>query len=242
MGMPVVVEISGGSAGAMLFERVFSYLEYVDRKFSVFKQDSETTRINRGEISMEDCSGDMSEILALAERTKLESNGYFDIVTPSGSIDPSGIVKGWAIRRAADILSQAGVANYYVYAGGDIQTRGEKGPNRPWTVGIQHPFDPKRVVKVVKLRGEGIATSGCYARGNHIYNPLEPGAPASELVSITVIGPDVYEADRFATPAFAMGNSGIDFIDGVPGLEGYAIDRNGTATMTRGFGKYVDAT
>ena len=57
--------------------------------------------------------------------------------------------------------------------------------------------------------------------------------------SLTVIGPNVYEADRFATAAFAMGRDGIVFIDGIPGLEGYMITDEKTATMTRGFSEYV---
>jgi thiamine biosynthesis lipoprotein len=58
-------------------------------------------------------------------------------------------------------------------------------------------------------------------------------------VSITVIGPDVLEADRFATAAFAMGKGGIAFIENLPGFEGYAIDAQGIATMTSGFGAYT---
>ena len=56
---------------------------------------------------------------------------------------------------------------------------------------------------------------------------------------MTVIGPNVYEADRFATPAFAMGKKGIDFVENLPGLEGYMVDKDGIATMTSGFEKYT---
>ena len=59
------------------------------------------------------------------------------------------------------------------------------------------------------------------------------------IMSLTVVGPDVYEADRFATAAFAMGRAGIEFIEARPGLEGYLVDRTGQATLTSGFSGYV---
>jgi thiamine biosynthesis lipoprotein len=59
-----------------------------------------------------------------------------------------------------------------------------------------------------------------------------------DIVSLTVIGPDVFEADRFATAAFAMGQDGIYFIEQMPALEGYVVGSNGRATPTSGFGAY----
>jgi thiamine biosynthesis lipoprotein len=60
----------------------------------------------------------------------------------------------------------------------------------------------------------------------------------TDIVSLTVVGPDVLEADRFATAAFAMGRDGIGFIEARTGLEGFAIASNGTATETSGFGAF----
>jgi FAD:protein FMN transferase len=106
-------------------------------------------------------------------------------------------------------------------------------------VGIRNPFAPAEVVKVVYPRGQGIATSGSYIRGAHIYNPHAPTEDIRDIVSLTVIGPDVLEADRFATAAFAMGNKGILFIEKLPGFEAYAIDAKGIATLTSGFEAYI---
>ena len=70
------------------------------------------------------------------------------------------------------------------------------------------------------------------------YAAPHTASPApDEIASITVVGPDIYDADRFATAAFAMGRDGIAFIESRPGLEGYAIDRDGVATMTSGFNR-----
>jgi len=93
--------------------------------------------------------------------------------------------------------------------------------------------------KVVHPRGHGIATSGSYVRGDHIYDPHRPREKVTDIVSLTVIGPDVLEADRFATAAFAMGKAGIHFIEDQTGLEGYSVDARGIATQTSGFGAYV---
>lgn len=56
-----------------------------------------------------------------------------------------------------------------------------------------------------------------------------------------MVGPNVFEADRFATAAFAMGEQGIRFLAGVPDLEGYMVDSRGTATFTAGFTRYLAA-
>ncbi len=66
-----------------------------------------------------------------------------------------------------------------------------------------------------------------------------PEAHLDDVKSLTVIGPDIYEADRFATAAFAMGRGGIDFIESLEGFEGYMIDASKTATFTSGFGRYA---
>ncbi len=67
---------------------------------------------------------------------------------------------------------------------------------------------PGEIVKVLAISDRGVATSGTYIRGQHIYNPVTGGLPDPEIVSITVIGPDIYEADCYATAAFAMGRKG----------------------------------
>ncbi len=238
MGMPVTVEVADPLATEEMLATVFDYFGYVDAKFSTYRADSEIARINREELDLDDASDDMKEIFALAEQTRLESSGYFDI-QHEDAYDPSGVVKGWAIFQAAEILREMGAENFYVEAGGDIQMAGRNAEGEIWRVGIRSPFNPHEIVKRLSLTDRGIATSGSYARGAHIYNPLDPEDPLREIVSLTVIGPDICEADRFATAAFAMGRRGIFFVEALDGFEGYMIDRNGRATFTTDFNKYV---
>jgi thiamine biosynthesis lipoprotein len=118
--------------------------------------------------------------------------------------------------------------------------RGANDTGAPWEIGIRSPFEPSKLIRKLALHSCGIATSGTYIRGNHIYNP-HTGAPADEIASLTVVAPDVYEADRFATAAFAMGAQGIRFMAGIAGCDAYMVDREGVATYTPGFSRYLAA-
>jgi thiamine biosynthesis lipoprotein len=238
MGMPITVEIVDDPP-AGLVESVFAYFAEVDRRFSPFKPESEVSAFNEGRLVPAGFSAEMLEVLAIADRTRLETSGYFEILRPDGRLDPSGIVKGWAVRNAARLIEVAGIRDFYVDAGGDIQTRGKNADGAEWKAGIRNPFNEREIIKAVTPLGCGVATSGTYVRGQHIYDPHRPGHSIAEVVSLTVIGPDVLEADRFATAAFAMGPHGIYFIEERPGLEGYVVDRNGVATETSGFRAFV---
>ncbi len=238
MGMPVTLEIVDPSVSEDVFEQVFRYFEYVDEKFSTYKENSEISRFNRGQLAPEEVSDDMRTVFKLAEEFKQKTDGYFDIQR-DGSCDPSGLVKGWAVFNAAEIVRQSGFENYYVEAGGDFQAAGKNAQGQEWRVGIRSPFKPDEIVKVLAVSGRGVATSGTYLRGQHIYNPKAPGEQIADIVSLTVIGPDVYQADCYATAAFAMGRNGIGFIAGLEGFEGYMIDTDRRATFTRGFSRYI---
>jgi thiamine biosynthesis lipoprotein len=238
MGMPITVEIID-CLYARLLGDIFAYFDAIDRRFSVFRPDSEIIAFNRGRLARTEISAQLREVLALADQTRRRTHGYFDICRPDGLIDPSGIVKGWAIRNAARLIDAAGAKNYFIDAGGDIQSRGKSVDGTDWKIGIRNPFNDREIIKIVHPLGLGVATSGSYARGDHIYNPHQPDHPIADIVSLTVIGADVMQADLYATAGFAMGNGGIYFIEETPQLEGYAIDMNGVATQTTGFGTFV---
>src|SRR2546430_1384365 len=131
MGMPITVDVCGASGA--LIDEVFGYFQHVDRRFSTYRANSEISTINRGDLPVRDWSGEMMEVLALAELTKNETDGYFDIRKPDGSLDPSGIVKGWAIRNAARLIVGAGFGDFFVEAGGDVQVSGKNGSGQHWS-------------------------------------------------------------------------------------------------------------
>ncbi len=237
MGMPVTVSIVDENATKKVIDEVFNYFSYIDEKFSTYKKTSEITKINNGKIKQKDYTSDMKLVFKLSQQTKLETQGYFDIFH-NGKYDPSGLVKGWAIYKAAELLKNKGYKNFYVEAGGDIQVSGKNKKGEKWKIGIRNPFNRNENVKVLLIGDRGVATSGTYIRGQHIYNPHDD-KEIRDIVSLTIIGANVYEADRFATAAFAMGKKGINFIESQKDLEGYMIDSNGIATYTSGFEKYV---
>jgi len=237
MGMPITVAIIDNAVAEMAIGQIFAYFRAVDDRFSTYKEDSEISQINRG-LPEAAWSDEMRQIMRLCEETKQQTSGYFDI-RRRGVLDPSGLVKGWAINQAAGQLRAGGIKNFRVDAGGDIQVSGLNRQGRAWRIGIRNPFDRHQIIKVVELNGEGIATSGTAIRGQHIYNPHQPNAEITDIVSLSVIGPDVYEADRFATAAFAMGVRGVAFIESWPGLEGYMVGADGKATFTSGFERFV---
>lgn len=238
MTMPAVIEIVDSRVSASDIEKIFTYWASVDDRFSTFKPASEVSHYNASHIPPDALSPELQEVLRLSAETKLATKGFFDIQRDE-KIDPSGLVKGWAIERGAQLFRHAGFKNFYLEISGDIQVDGHDAREQPWRIGIRHPFDKEKIIKVVQLSNHGVATSGTYERGQHIYNPLTKRPASPDIVSLTVIGSNIFEADRFATAAFAMGRSGINFIEQRPDLEGYMIDATGTATMTSGWNSFV---
>jgi thiamine biosynthesis lipoprotein len=152
-----------------------------------------------------------------------------------GAIDPSGLVKGWSVDRAAAILDEAGIRNYAISAGGDLRLRGRAVPEPCWRVGIQHPVERDRIAAVVEAGDLAVATSGAYARGDHVLDP-HTGAPPAGVLSVTVTGPDLATADAYATAAFAMGPlRGPHWTARLRGYEALTILADGVVLSTARF-------
>jgi FAD:protein FMN transferase len=230
MGMPVTIDVRDGDFG---IEEAFAELRRIDAVFSPFAPDSAVSRINDGRLRIEDADPEVAGVLARCEGYETASGGFFS-AWRGAVLDPSGYVKGWAIARACAILDAQGHRSFFVDAGGDVQTRGDSGGGEPWRIGIRHPAEHGSVVRVVVGRDLAVATSGTYEKGAHIYDP-HTGTPASELVSLTVVGPSIVEADVQATAAFAMGWGAIDYLECLPGYEAYAIGPDLRAAWTSGF-------
>lgn len=238
MGMPITIDLAGRN-DADLQRAAFDRFRQIDHRFSPYRDDSELAALNAGAIRAEDLSDEFREILELAEDAREFSDGYFDVRRPDGLLDPSGVVKGWAIKQVAQLLARAGSENFCIDAGGDIQVAGCNARGEPWRVGIRNPFAEDEIVKAIRPGAHGVATSGSYVRGHHIYDPHQPDNRLDEIVSLTVVAADVLAADLLATAAFAMGRAGLRFLQTLTDVEAYAIDRDGMATFTPGFAAYV---
>jgi thiamine biosynthesis lipoprotein len=235
MGMPITIEIVDDKVKEADIASVFDYFVHVENTFSIYKKDSEISKLNNGKIALSRMSADMKLILALADDTKNESRGYFDIRNNSKK-DPTGIVKGWAIYNAANLLKSHGFQNFMIDAGGDMQVSGRNRDKNKWTKSLVNPFNKEEIIKIFELESQGIATSG---KNQHIYNPHNPAKKIKSIGSITVIGPTVYDAKRFAIAAYAMGEKGLHFIDKLDGFEAYMINAKGKASATFGLKDYL---
>jgi FAD:protein FMN transferase len=224
MGTAIGIDLRDGDVPEAALDAAFASLRAADARFSTYKPDSELSRLGRGELTLAECSLELRRVMALSEQLRADSAGHFDVRghRADSGLDPSGVVKGWAVEEAAWILDAAGARNYAINAGGDILVRGEPEPGEPWRIGIRHPGRPDAVAHVLEMRDGAVATSGAYERGEHIANPLSPVAPRDWL-SLTVIGPSLSLADAYATAAFAMGRTGLAWVGSHPGYRAIGI-------------------
>ncbi|MGA8113087.1 MAG: FAD:protein FMN transferase [Actinocatenispora sp.] len=269
MGMPISLHVRQGvddPATAAAVREAFTLLRTVDRRFSTYRDDSEISRLNRGELRLRDTHPEVREVVRLCTVARQRTGGYFDAWGPadagetdaaglladpapngpvsavlrslpeardaaglpvpvavesaeSGGVlvrpqvsrrwfDPSGLVKGWAVQRAADLLTGHGVTDFCLNAGGDIALR--CAPGAPgWRVGVEDPADPSRLLAVLEVTDGAVATSGTARRGTHIYDP-HTGGPATRLASVTITGPDLTWADVYATAIAAASGRRFD--------------------------------
>jgi len=211
MGMPISLALRGrhvsDAAAEEAWQEARGVLDRADRTFSTYRHDSVVSRLDRGELGIDDCSDEVGEVLALGERARLESGGAFDVRRPDEAgvehLDPSGVVKGWAVDRAAEPLRRLADTDFCLSAGGDMVCHSVTGAP-PWRVGIEDPHNPSRIVAMVPVANGAVATSGLAHRGAHLVDARTGRVPTA-LASVTVVGPDLVWADIDATAAFALG-------------------------------------
>jgi len=200
MGMPISVDIPDCDDEAV-FEAAFDRLRKIDERFSTYKSDSEVSRYAAGKITEAEFSQELTEVIAACKKAETETEGYFS-AWAAGAFDPSGYVKGWAIAKAGKVVEKQGYKTYCIGAGGDIWARSDS--DYKWNIGIQDPKDKSKILNKLSISNGAVCTSGTYERGNHIINP-KTKEPANDYISVTIIGPDIIQADILATAVFAMG-------------------------------------
>lgn len=201
-----------------------------DRRFSLYSADSELSRLNRGELSLEASSAELRAAYALAAEWRLLTYGAFTPERPDGLLDLSGIVKALSIDRARLALECAGYTETIVDVGGDAVTTGLR-RGQPWTAGIVDPADRSRLLCAVPLdpRRPAIATSGTAERGEHIWVV----AP-TPYVQVTVLAADIVTADVLATAILAGGREFRDDATERWAIDVLTVDRLGQVEVTPG--------
>jgi len=233
MGTVVSFAVTPGQISSHTARRAIgaacAVLHQADATFSTWKPDSPVSRLRRGEVTVSDLPGEIGEVLGLCEKARAASGGWFDPWAMPGGVDPTGLVKGWAVEQSRTVLCQAGLDTAMINAGGDIAVLGTPAPGQGWRVGIRHPWRADAFAAIIEVT-DAIATSGRYERGAHLFDPFT-GRPAGRAASATVIGPSLAFADALAT-AVAVG--GDDAFALVAELDHYAC------YLIRGDGSEID--
>lgn len=240
MGMPISLALRGRHAddriGRAAWAEAMAALRDVDRVFSTYRPGSFISRLSRGEISLADCPPEVAEVLALGARAAQESGGAFRLRLPGPDgkrrLDPSGVVKGWAVERAAQPLRLLEDTDFSLSAGGDLVCRTLDEASGPWQVGIEDPHHPDRLIAVVPVRTGAVATSGTAHRGAHLVDG-RTGQPPVGIASVTVIAASLTHADIDATAAYALGVDAAHWLEARPGRTALVVWADGTTTSTR---------
>ncbi|MEY9989979.1 thiamine biosynthesis lipoprotein [Streptomyces sp. V4I8] len=240
MGTVFSFDVRGGDPGAVrsALEEAVAGLHRIDEVFSTYRDDSQISRLARGELTVDECDPEVVEVLELGAEAERTSEGWFS-TSYEGRLDPTGIVKGWSVERAARALATVpGVTGVSLNGGGDVQLLGVPGTQRPWRVGVADPLRPGGLAAVISAAGLpelAVATSGTAERGAHIVDPRTGRSAVTDLVAVTVVAPSVTWADCWATAAFAMGSrQGLRWLESLPDVEALLITAGDEVRCTGG--------
>jgi len=190
-------------AAEALADRFFTRIAELESLLSRFRPQSQVSRLACGELAEDEADPAVREILARCRQLRRVTGGDFEHEPgrhgAGPALDVNGVAKGWIIDEAAMPIRMAGVAEWFVNAGGDIVTQ-RPSTARPWRVAVQHPAEQQAICGVLELHTGAVATSGTYERGEH----LRGREPA--VRSVTVVGDDLATADALATAAWASGS------------------------------------
>lgn len=223
MGMPVSLAVHQPAGAA--WDAVMAELRWVDEVFSTHRPDSFISRLGRGEIALIDCPPEVAEVLAIGAAAEHVSHGAFSIWRPG--LDPAGVVKGWAVDRAARHLRGS---DFCLSAGGDMVCRSH---GEPWRVGIENPLDPQQLIATVPVRCGAVATSGTVHRGEHLKDARTGGVPR-DIASVTVVAPSLTWADVDATAGYALGQQCGAWLSTRPGRTGLVVWADATTSLVEG--------
>ena len=216
-------------------QQVIDFCKQVDSDFSTYIETSWVTRLRTNQVEISSCPPSVQEVWQLCLETKHLTDGAFDPWAVEGGFDPSGLVKGWAADKCADLLVTLGIEYVQVNAAGDLSLRGGffDGVAKPWSIGVVNPDNRTEVVKIYEITDGAIATSGTYERGAHIHDPLN-GLIAIGAKSATVVGPMGWLCDALATALMVAGEDGAKYFS-QPELVRYkvfVVDRHENTTWS----------
>lgn len=236
MGMPVSIHLRGpdvrGASAERAVAAAYAELVRLDAVFSTYRPDSDISRRRRGENISGGEDPLMAEVEELSAVASERTDGAFTAWLPDADgvvrYDPTGLVKGWAVDRAALELRGLPATAWAVNAGGDVlvgrhvHVAPEGADAAPWRIGVEDPRDRSRMAAVVPLTTGAVATSGTAARGAHLFDP-RAGQMVERVGSTTVVADTLLWADVWATALFVGGESAREaFSRNAPGAQTFA--------------------
>lgn len=218
------VELNRLCSGAM------EVLDDADDRFSLYKPESELSRLVSGRLEWEKASPQQLTIRRLASDWQSVTEGYFNARAGS-EYDPSGIVKTWAAQNVINFLLGNGVRAFTLNSGGDIYLSDELESEILNRVGISKLVSIAEkgagAALVLDLKDKpyrAVCTSGSVERGEHIWSI----GTETPFVQASVIGPDLLEADVWATALIAGGYEAWElFKTKAPKLHGIVFSKSG---------------
>jgi thiamine biosynthesis lipoprotein len=162
-------------------------------------------------------------------------------------VDLGGIAKGWIVDRATRLLNQY-VPVCAVSAGGDILFRGQPSDGMDWDVYLEDPRDPTRMLAQLHIPSGAVATSSVSKRSwrqgevtrHHLIDPRTAEPARTEWLSVTVICPNIIEADVYAKTILIGGWSSVrKLLNSNPALAFIAVDLNGNLIGSSNYKEYI---
>lgn len=137
------------------------------------------------------------------------ARGTIGLTHGGTKLDFGGIAVGYAVDRAAAILTSRGITSGLINHSGDLYAIGRPPDSERWSIGIRDPQNPEGIITTMTIRDQALCTSGNYehfirAGGRTIGHILDPwtGRGAETLLSSTVVAPTACEADALSTAVF----------------------------------------
>lgn len=232
MGCAVAVAGSGQTT-------VGGALERWEAAFSLFRPESELSRVNASTARVLRVSRLFSRTLERALDVAAETEGLVDptlcgrwrevvvsgrlLSRPPGlKLDLNGVVKALAVDEAVALLEGPG----FVSVGGDLAVRGP--------VDVALPAGG-----AIRVVSGGLATSGTASRGAHLVDPATGLPSESRWEQVTASGTTCLAADVAAKTGFLLGEGGPEWLDarGIPGrfvaVGGEIVENDAWAGATR---------
>jgi FAD:protein FMN transferase len=163
-------------------------VERLEDLLSVFRPDSEISRLNRGE---DGSSREVRDLLEWAARISAATGRAFDPAI-GGRYNLGAIGKGFAIDSALRKIRPRAA----LMQGG----RSSIAAVGAWPVAIGDPPFAR-----IELKNRAMGTSGAQYQGAHIVDPRTGRPAAAGILSATAIAPTATEADALSTAFYVMG-------------------------------------